>query len=79
MKISVVRPTAMITREDGSTTRRLSVGDQCEFSSDWEIRIAKKLVALGLAVEVGGNAEPTETKAPVKRTRKRATKAKSEE
>lgn len=70
MKISVIRPCAIVTAQDGSMTRRLKVGEQVEFSTEWEIKGAQALVKGGMAIEVGGNAEPSETKSKPKRTRK---------
>ena len=76
MKISILRPCAMVTSQDGSTTKRLFIGDQVELSAEWEKKIAKSMVNSGFAIEVGGNAEPTETKkrAPRKAPAKKATK-----
>lgn len=79
MKLSILRPCAVITAEDGSTTKRLQAGDQVEFSADWEVKAAQSLINGGMAIEVGGNAEPKEVKkAPAKRAPRKKAAPKSE-
>lgn len=79
MKLSILRPCAVITAEDGSTTKRLQAGDQVEFSADWEVKAAQSLINGGMAIEVGGNAEPKEVKkAPAKKSTRKATAKKAD-
>ena len=73
MKIQITKPTAITMTEDGSTTERFGIGENVESSEAWMVKRLKSLIDSGFAVEVGGNAEPTETKAPKKRVRKKAT------
>lgn len=67
MEISILRPCA-IALGDGSSTQRLEVGNKYEFVGDVMDLRMKALVKSGHAMEVQGNAAPTETKkAPPKR------------
>ena len=71
MKIQFTQPTPVCISEDGSMTERFGIGEHLESKDDWMIRNMKSVIANGRAIEVGGNATPTETK---KRTvRKKAT------
>ena len=62
MKIQMIKPTAICISEDGSRTERFGIGEQVESKDDWMIVRMKGLVSSGRAMEVGGNAAPTETK-----------------
>lgn len=77
MKISIVRPCAMTTAEDGSSTKRLRTGDILELSTEWEINVAKGMIRNGLAMQIGGNAEPDQFKLTPLARKPRAKKAKT--
>lgn len=62
MKIQMIKPTAICISEDGSRTERFGIGEQVESKDDWMVVRMKGLVSSGRAMEVGGNAAPTETK-----------------
>lgn len=68
MKIQITKPTAITITEDGSRTERYGIGESIESSDEWMTKRMASLVASGVAIEVGGNAEPKETK--TKRVRK---------
>lgn len=76
MKIQMVKPTPICITEDGSRTERYGIGEQIESKDEWMIKRLKSLVDSGRAIEVGGNAEPTETKKVA--TKKRVIKKKPE-
>lgn len=76
MKIQIIKPSAICITDDGSATERFGIGEEVEGKSEIMIARLKGLVADGRAIEVGGNAGPTETKA--KTTRRRVTKKAAE-
>ena len=62
MIISMSKSTVGITREDGAETSTFEVGKQYKSTSEWQGKIFKSFVNLGLAYEIGGNASVLETK-----------------
>lgn len=62
MKIQMIKPTPICITEDGSQTERFGIGEEIESKDAWMIARLKGLVSSGRAIEVGGNAAPTETK-----------------
>ena len=72
MKIQIVKPSSICIADDGSQTERYGIGEQVEGKSEIMKARLSALVREGRAIEVGGNAEPTETKA--KTTKRRVTK-----
>lgn len=76
MKIQITKPTPICITEDGSVTERYGIGETVESKDDWMIARLKGVVVSGRAIEVGGNAEPEETKA--KTTRKRVVRKKAD-
>ena len=71
MKIQFTQPTAVCVSEDGSVTERFGIGEHLESKDAWMTTRMKGVVSSGRAIEVGGNATPTETKKKV--VRKKAT------
>lgn len=74
MKIQMIKPTPICITEDGSRTERFGIGEEIESKDAWMITRLQGLVSSGRAIEVGGNATPTETK---KRTVRKKPAAKS--
>lgn len=68
MKIQITKPTAVTITEDGSRTQRYGIGETLESNEEWMTKRMSSLISSGVAIEVGGNAEPKETK--TKRVRK---------
>jgi len=67
----------MATAEDGSSTKRLRTGDILELSTEWERNVANGMIRNGLAMRIGGNAEPDEFKATPVARKPRVKKAKT--
>lgn len=72
MKITMSKSQIGITREDGAETGTFEIGKEYKSQGKWQEEIFKSFVDMGVAYEIGGNANPTETKATTKR--KKATK-----
>lgn len=67
MKIQFTQPTPVCISEDGSMTERFGIGEHLESKDAWMTARMKGVVASGRAIEVGGNATPTETKTTAKK------------
>jgi hypothetical protein len=74
MKISILRPCAVITNPSGGATKRLISGEILEGNEDWEVRSFNSLIKSGFAIEIQGNGEPVEVK---KVTKKKTAKKKA--
>lgn len=68
MKISMSKSQIGITREDGAETGTFEIGKEYKSQGKWQEEIFKSFVDMGVAIEIGGNASPTETKAVRART-----------
>lgn len=70
MKISMSKSQIGITREDGAETGTFEIGKEYKSQGKWQEQIFKSFVDMGVAIEIGGNASPTETKAKRKKASK---------
>lgn len=68
MKISMIKSSVGITREDGAETATYEIGKEYNSQGKWQEEIFKGFIDMGMAHEIGGNAGPTETKAVRART-----------
>ena len=68
MKITMTKSSIAITREDGAETATFEIGKEYKSQGKWQDQIFKSFVDMGVAYEIGGNANPTETKAVRART-----------
>jgi len=72
MKITMIKSSIGIIREDGAQTATFEIGKEYKSQGKWQDEIFKGFIDMGAAHEIGGNAGPTETK-----TVKKAKKSKS--